>query len=170
MWDPCPPGYRVMQYDVFMTARICYTEENNENPNGFRMDDYKNTEAYYPYGLMISPGDKSGGENVIEGEWWNPEIVYSPGEMVIDGNIWLPNTGYADSSDGGFRDMGNDGYLSTSTPMSGLTCREIWWGKDAVSVRTGSWPFYDYEYFYGVSQRNSSAYTANGRPVRCQME
>ena len=170
MWDPCPPGYRVMQYDVFMTARICYTEENNENRNGFRMDDYKNTEAYYPYGLMISPGDKSGGENVIEGEWWNSEIVYSPGEMVIDGNIWLPNTGYADSSDGGFYDMGNDGYLSTSTPMGGRTCREIRWEKDAISEYNWSLSGGHWDYFYGVSQRNSSAYTANGRPVRCQME
>ena len=152
MWDPCPPGYRVMQYDVFMTARICYTEEYDD----IYLPDYEQDESYYEYGLMLSPGESSGG--TIRNGF---STVWESGPLVLDSDVWLPNAGRIDNN-GGYSLEESCGYLSTSTPMGGKTCREMLWEKNGYSYRRN--------YYYSIQERNSDAYTANGRPVRCQME
>ena len=157
MHDPCPPGYRVMQYDVFMTANICYTEEYE----GIYFETYGQEAPYYYYGMMLNSGDRFGGE--IREDWLT--TLWEPGELVVDNGIWLPNAGYINASgEYSNNDDGSFGYLSTSTPMTGKTCREIVWERNGY---TEGWRP---TYYYSIQQRNSDAYTANGRPVRCQME
>lgn len=106
MYDPCPPGYRVMQHNVFGSANICdpitnatYTFSNNQ------------------YGIYFD--DQSTAHNTQN---W---MIYK----VNAGGIWFPNSGALQST-GNFIWYQNtwNHRLSTATPMGGTATREIrWW-------------------------------------------
>ena len=99
MWDPCPPGYRVMQHDVFESANICQANEESryafdrENEYGIYFDNF----------------------TAIDGRGY-----------AVAGGIWFPNA-RAMNSVGEFD--GTNYRLSTATPFSGKASREIRWEK-----------------------------------------
>lgn len=130
MYDPCPPGYRVMQHDVFRTANICESE----------------VETRYSF----SDNDKMG-----YGIYFDDSIYINSRGNAVAGGIWFPNSGVI-TSGGSFNLTGDNNRLSTATPFSGWSTREIRWGK------TGS--------LYNIWQYHNNNYMSAGRVVRCQME
>lgn len=113
MYDPCPPGYRVMQHDVFESANIC-------NAN----DDTK----FY----INNPGDTSWGL------YFDDSKSTNKGTIVADG-VWFPNS-KAINSTGVFV---SDNYrLSTATPFYSdgvLNVREIRWTGNSIQQNHSSW-------------------------------
>jgi len=88
------------------------------------------------------------------GIYFDDSIYINGRGYAVAGGIWFPNSGVIGSG-GSFILTGENNRLSTATPFSGWSTREIRWGK------TGSG--------YNIQQHNSS-YMSAGRVVRCQME
>lgn len=105
MYDPCPPGYRVMQHDVFESANIC--RSNFEDQYSFS----KNNE----YGVCFVDGMN----------------IYG---TVNAGGVWFPNS-VATDKDGNFTDRNTfrlssaAPYYSTDGGTK-LNTREIRWWKN----------------------------------------
>lgn len=105
MYDPCPPGYRVMRHDVFESANICQSNDSGE------------------YFIRVSGG----------GYFWNPYGVYFEDGMsamgqISAGMVWFPNSGMINNS-GVFDRVGEAARISTATPCytsgSPLKTREM---------------------------------------------
>lgn len=115
MYDPCPPGYRVMQHDVFESANICNANDD--------------TNFSFHYGIY--------NENGI---YFNDDLRTSKG-AISAGGVWFPNArGIA--SDGKFAAVG--AYrLSTATPFykdsQTLNCREMKWSSTWIRQYNSSW-------------------------------
>lgn len=115
MYDPCPPGYRVMQHDVFESANICNANDD--------------TDFSFYYGIY--------NENGI---YFNDDLRTSKG-AISAGGVWFPNArGIA--SDGKFAAVG--AYrLSTATPFykdsQTLNCREMKWSSTLIRQDNSSW-------------------------------
>lgn len=115
MYDPCPPGYRVMQHDVFQSANIC--NANNDKIFSFSHGIYDENGIYFKDGLSTSKG------------------------AISAGGVWFPNArGIA--SDGKFAAAG--AYrLSTATPYyentQTLNCREMKWTSTSIWQANSSW-------------------------------
>lgn len=181
MYDPCPPGYRVMQHDVFQTANIC-------DDNG--TDSYALTDAEFfnfPYGVYLTG---------------NARTSYN-GNNVKTSGIWLSNSGYMNTN--GDIEMGYSGLLDVYTPIFGeviykryhwfpygrlnsatpmynptsshVYCREIrWCGQNIIKRINIGFGSYDekitHEYHFQQENGESSADNrlANAKTIRCQME
>lgn len=117
MYDPCPPGYRVMQHDVFQSAYIC--ECNNPKVTDKDKYEYKLSNCSNYWGIYFN--DK----------------VYSnyKNRRISAGGVWFPNAS-AIKSNGEF-DKDGPSRLSTSTPYysgTDLSAREMrWWGFSSDS-------------------------------------
>lgn len=140
MYDPCPPGYRVMQHDVFESANIC--ESNEEDFYNIGRNNYYNENGIYFTNGMTAMG------------------------TISAGGVWFPNARGIDSN-GNFSSA--DNYrLSTATPFSSgnttLNTREMRWEKTEAGR---PWDNYD---TYKVQQNNDNNWMVDGRVVRCQME
>lgn len=115
MYDPCPPGYRVMQHDVFESANIC--NANDDTNFSFDSGIYNENGIYFNDDLSTSKGD------------------------ISAGGVWFPNArGIA--SDGKFAAAGSY-RLSTATPYYGntqtLNCREMKWTSTSIWQDNSSW-------------------------------
>lgn len=150
MYDPCPPGYRVMQHDVFESAGICGSnDETTYTINGRDYNDY----GVYFYNGMSANGTISAG-----GVWFpNSRGVGSDGKFLgtTKEQSWIYYV-YEHS-------------ISTATPYADvgsdiLRTRDIRWFQN----RKYNWSGY-YSYFYQI-QQNQSNEMSNARVVRCQME
>ena len=141
MYDPCPPGYRVMQHDVFKSANIC--EANYTSTFRFTCSN--------DFGIYIPDRMEVINSNRLEGDtgtlWGRYEAV--------SGGIWFPNSG-------ALRDIGEfagtNHRIATATPFAGKAMREIRWYRENT-----------YDNTYLIRQDNSTGMAA-GRVVRCQME
>lgn len=104
MYDPCPPGYRVMQHDVFESAEIC----NSNDQGTFTISG----RTYNSNGVYFIDGMSAKG-------------------TISAGGLWFPNS-RAINSAGSFTNDGNH-RVSTATPFSSgnnLNTREIrWWSE-----------------------------------------
>lgn len=115
MYDPCPPGYRVMQHDVFESANICNANDGTS----------------FTFGPEINNAD---------GIYFNDGLWTSKG-AISAGGVWFPNArGIA--SDGKFAAAG--AYrLSTATPFykdsQTLNCREMKWSSTSICQDNSSW-------------------------------
>ncbi len=145
MFDPCPPGYRVMQHDLFEHANICGSNDENIHKimiyNNYYYDYYDNN-----YGIYFIDNMKAKG-------------------TISAGGVWFPNTRAIDKK-GYFLNDGNY-RLSTATPYSSgstLNTREIRWQRLHYVDR---WSNY---YYYEIQQKHTENNMADGRVVRCQME
>ena len=116
MYDPCPPGYRVMQHNVFLTANICAADHavqfsfSNDNDNW----------VYFYTGQETR-------QETLESDFGG-----SVGRIleVQSGGIWFPNSGAINSA--GSFSLGSNNRLATATPFSGTSMREIrWWDNGA---------------------------------------
>lgn len=141
MYDPCPPGYRVMQHDVFESANIC--QSNEEDFYNIERNNY----TYDANGIYFTNGMTAMG-------------------TISAGGVWFPNARGIDSN-GNFSSA--DNYrLSTATPFSSgnttLNTREMRWEKTEAGR---PWDNYD---TYKVQQNNDNNWMVDGRVVRCQME
>lgn len=145
MYDPCPPGYRVMQHDVFESANVCLA--NDESERAFA----RNNE----YGIYLENGLQ-----MYEWRFFNWRIWRN----VVSGNIWFPNSP-AIASDGTYNSP-DIFRLNTSTAFEGDTpdaTREIRWRKERVNIGHESDA-------YIIQQKNKENWQTDGRAVRCQME
>lgn len=115
MYDPCPPGYRVMQHDVFESANICNANDG--------------TSYTFYSGIYNS-----------NGIYFNDDLSTSKG-TISAGGVWFPNArGIA--SDGKFAAAGSY-RLSTATPYykdtQTLNCREMKWTSTSIWQDNSSW-------------------------------
>ena len=95
MWDPCPPGYKVIDHTLFKSANICYSDEAIED---FTLS---NT-ASNSYGLWLTTNSKSD---------------YSSSNADVDlKGIFFPFGGYIESTTGNNSET-TWNYTSTSCPM-----------------------------------------------------
>lgn len=118
MYDPCPPGYRVMQHDVFESANIC--NANDDKEYSFYHGIYNENGIYFKDGLQTSKGAISAG-----GVWFpNSRAINSAGNFVYDNN------------DNNYR-------LSTATPYykdtQTLNVREMRWTNSSIKQDNSSW-------------------------------
>ena len=80
MYDPCPPGYRVMQHNVFETANVC--KANDETTYTFRQPNRQ-------YGIYLAEDVYSKGYIRTTGMWFpNARAINSAGNYV-DSNYRL---------------------------------------------------------------------------------
>ncbi len=80
MYDPCPPGYRVMQHNVFETANVCTA--NDETTYRFRQPNRQ-------YGIYLAEDVHSMGYIRTTGMWFpNARAINSAGNYV-DSNYRL---------------------------------------------------------------------------------
>ena len=146
MYDPCPPGYRVMQHNVFKSANIC---EADNDGWAHTMHGYMWTSANANYGVWFD--DTS--------YMTDPNGQRKPN--IISSGVWFPNAGYINASGTFVTDRGTS-RVSTATPYySGgspkvLRSREMRWYLNGNS--------------YMFEQDNDSNTQADARVVRCQME
>lgn len=144
MYDPCPPGYRVMQHDVFQSANICSSDNQN---NYIISGSNYNSNGIYFKDNMTAMGTISAG-----GVWFpNSRAINSAGNFVNDNNY----------------------RLSTATPYYNPGGYDNWWQYTPpyVNSREMRWSIqYSYYYYYQVQQNHLNNWMADGRVVRCQME
>ncbi len=141
MYDPCPPGYRVMQHDVFRTANVC-----GDNDGGLT---YDGTYYYFyngrsDYGMYIISGLTTGLGTVNAGGIWFPfsnKIRAANGRFLVDGSYCVSTAAPYYQQDS------NDGIHIKS--------REIMWRDNGNQIEIFQTP------------RN---WMSAGRVVRCQME
>lgn len=114
MYDPCPPGYRVMQHDVFQSANIC--NANDGTSYTFYSGIYNSNGIYFNDGLSTSKG------------------------AISAGGVWFPNS-RAIGSSGNF--VNGNYRLSTATPFykdtQTLNVREMRWTKSSIQQDNSSW-------------------------------
>ena len=114
MYDPCPPGYRVMQHDVFESANIC--NANDDTNFSFDSEIYNENGIYFNDGSSTSKGD------------------------ISAGGVWFPNARAINNSgvfvNGNYR-------LSTATPYykdtQTLNVREMRWTNSSIQQDNSSW-------------------------------
>lgn len=114
MYDPCPPGYRVMQHDVFESANIC--NANDDTNFIFYSGIYNENGIYFNDGLSTSKG------------------------AISAGGVWFPNARAINNSgvfvNGNYR-------LSTATPYykdtQTLNVREMRWTNSSIQQDNSSW-------------------------------
>lgn len=145
MYDPCPPGYRVMQHNVFESANICQSNAETAYVIGGNNYNYDENGIYFTDGMTARGTISAGG-------------------------VWFPNARFITST-GDFSSA--DNYrLSTATPYSSgdniLNTREMRWKK----TKTWSWSNYDgYKVWQNHGESSGDAnWMVDGRVVRCQME
>lgn len=114
MYDPCPPGYRVMQHDVFESANICNANDNTEY--SFYDGIYNENGIYFKDRLQTSKG------------------------TISAGGVWFPNARAINNSG----DFVNGNYrLSTATPYykdtQTLNVREMRWTNSSIKQDNTSW-------------------------------
>lgn len=154
MYDPCPPGYRVMQHNVFHTANIC-SDNANDKYTLYRSD---GNEYDCRFGIFFSSDLRAMGN-------------------LQTGRTWFPNSGVI-AADGVNTNNGNIGRVSTATPMGSdpvdnvptkLHTREMRWER----LEHG-WLFKSYDYEIqqnnGTGGNSSQSWMSEARVVRCQME
>lgn len=114
MYDPCPPGYRVMQHDVFQSANICNANDGTSYTFGSGI--YNSNGIYFNDGLRTSKG------------------------VISAGRVWFPNS-RAIGSSGNF--VNGNYRLSTATPFykdtQTLNVREMRWTKSSIQQDNSSW-------------------------------
>lgn len=114
MYDPCPPGYRVMQHDVFESANIC--NANDDTNFSFDSGIYNENGIYFNDGSSTSKG------------------------AISAGGVWFPNARAINNSgvfvNGNYR-------LSTATPYykdtQTLNVREMRWTNSSIQQDNSSW-------------------------------
>ena len=114
MYDPCPPGYRVMQHDVFESANICNANDNTEY--SFYNGIYNENGIYFKDESQTSKG------------------------TISAGGVWFPNARAINNSgvfvNGNYR-------LSTATPYykdtQTLNVREMRWTNSSIQQDNSSW-------------------------------
>ena len=108
MYDPCPPGYRIINNLAFESAGMCQSVEEKEFSLSF--DNYSLSQS----GIRVDGND-------------DVTSTYINGGNVSAQMLWLPNSGMIDSS-GNYIQQGSNGYLNTATPnKSGQQMRNIQW-------------------------------------------
>lgn len=125
MYDPCPPGYRVMQHDVFESANICNANDGTSFTFG--------SGIYHDNGIYFN-----------DGAWT------SKGGTISAGGVWFPNA-RAIGSSGSF--VSGNYRLSTATPYyypggkdqwenyipPYVNCREMRWTNSSIKQDESSW-------------------------------
>lgn len=145
MYDPCPPGYRVMQHNVFKSANLCEADYSStfrfNNDNDFGIHLYNDLDVQNAQRLDNDPG---------------PDYAWY---KVSSGSLWFPNCGAIENSGNFIWSPGHR--LSTATPFAGTNVREIRW-----------WQSSDNTYMIQEKHSNKDNYNlmSSGRVVRCQME
>lgn len=177
MYDPCPPGYRVMPHNVVGSARICDSESEQEETvwDGIHVEKYAN--------FITSSGqsDHENNNNTDKncGYYLNStdKTKFSGGESVrleSGYGLWLPLSGRL-NHENNYSELFESGYLSTATPFNdnsgSRASREIKWTWKNVLTHATSWRFQErYSDRYIITERHTSNWMTDGRPVRCMKE
>ena len=177
MYDPCPPGYRVMPHNVVGSARICDSESEQEETvwDGIHVEKYAN--------FITSPGqsDHENNNNTDKncGYYLNStdKTKFSGGESVrleSGYGLWLPLSGRL-NHENNYSELFESGYLSTATPFNdnsgSRASREIKWTWKNVLTHATSWRVQErYSDRYIITERHTSNWMTDGRPVRCMKE
>lgn len=124
MWDPCPPGYKMIDHTVLGSGNLW--DENGSN-NSIR---YITNITNNSYGLFLTTANELG---------WNKIFSFylNTGKADTDG-LWLPfsraitaegsyNLGVSDS---------REAWMHTSCPFNGATSRSLSYNYQALNHRT----------------------------------
>ena len=104
MYDPCPPGYKVMLHGVFNTADICETDKTYP-PEGSKATITFNEGSFQSgYGIVLTSTDRS--------SYHDTNVKVDPAY-----GFWLPYSGKIGST-AEYREVGYVGYFSTATPYN----------------------------------------------------
>ena len=155
MYDPCPPGYRVMPHNVVGSALICNSE--NENESNYLLKNGQGGDTPKNLGIYLNPAD---------------ETEYGNGnKIIVDPGLWLPLSGRL-NSENHYSELFESGYLSTATPFNDgndetkKATREIRW----IWKENEKYELPSYRDKYIITERNTSNWMTDGRPVRCMKE
>lgn len=97
MYDPCPPGYRVMQHNVFESANIC--DANDENP--YQLKNYS-----HAWGIFLEDGMTAKGTVSAGGVWFpNAGAINSNGVFVMTENRLSTATPFSSGGNLNMREM-----------------------------------------------------------------
>lgn len=141
MYDPCPPGYRVINNTSFSSAGMARPLDEGT--------------------FTLTSGDFSEDGIRVDGR---TSVNAGGNNYVIAENLWLPNAGWIDGN-GSYQDIGGVGQLHTSMPRdSGRYMRLFEWSSD-YDRRYDKW-----SYTVRQRTNDAGAYHTPARPVRCQKE
>lgn len=127
MYDPCPPGYKVMPHNVFSSADICKTDQGIDSEKAtinFARGAYQ-----VGYGIVLTSTDRS--------SYHDTNVKVDP-----DYGFWLPYSGKIGST-AEYREVGSVGYFSTATPYNNTGgdryVRSMAWEKDQIFEKNSDW-------------------------------
>ena len=141
MYDPCPPGYRVINNTSFSSAGMARPLDEGT--------------------FTLTSGDFSEDGIRVDGR---TSVNAGGNNYVIAENLWLPNAGWIDGN-GSYQDIGGVGQLHTSMPRdSGRYMRLFEWSSDY------DWWSDEWSYTVRQRTNDAGAYHTPARPVRCQKE
>ena len=144
MYDPCPPGYKVMPHNVFGTADICAVDKAYPDVGQISNVYFNKGEKIDGVGIYLMPEDITSYQN-------------SAVKIGASG-LWLPFSGKIGST-AGYREVETNGYMSSATPYNNASNERY--------VRAISW---DISGYYARIYEKNSDWMAAGRPVRCVKE
>ena len=115
MWDPCPPGYKVLNHETLQSGGLW--DANNGGTNTL----YYNGVTQNNYGIWLQ-----GSGSTDNGNMYSKIGSYNTG--VKCGGLWFPNTWYI-NEEGKYTRHSNErsGYLHTACPFSGYRTRTFKW-------------------------------------------
>lgn len=107
MWDPCPPGYKLIDHKTFNSAAFATHDCPGSDTGGHRSTLY-NTD-YSKYGLFVKPGVQSNvSGNSIKSDQYDV-IIGAQG-------LWFPFGGFI-SEAGTYSDHGSINYTTSACPL-----------------------------------------------------
>ncbi len=140
MYDPCPPGYSVAYYLIWTYADIAQRDPIYTYKDAGNVNATKYS-SYNDFGIFL--------------------------ERTGFSRTWYPYTGYIDSSDGKFREVGKIGRFHSSTP-AGFGSRSLcYWPENNVLS------FYNTTIYTSQTVNNKSYWgipSTYAYPVRCQKD
>lgn len=151
MYDPCPPGYRVIQHDVFRKANVCGDNDGGYSQNQWTWQwswqdgaNYSFSETF-AYGIYLDGSESTSLGNIMAGGILFPNTA----RILSDGNF---------SNDGKFSLATASPYYSSAAANASdnqIHSREIMWEKSYRNITIYQTP---------------KNWISDGRAVRCQME
>ena len=116
MWDPCPPGYKVLNHETLQSGGLW--DANNGGTNTLY---YNNVTQNNNYGIWLQGSGSTSTGNVYS-------KIGSSNVGVKCGGLWFPNTWYI-NEEGKYTRYSNEksGYLHTACPFSGYRTRTFKW-------------------------------------------
>lgn len=155
MWDPCPPGYRLMNHSVFATLNGMDENKGYE----YTLTDNNSSGGITNLGVCFNPGLQTTTYDIYDLKENLDEYIFSTnnesGEFISADNVWFPHSGWTNKEQK-WSDVGSAGFIFSASP-----------NKEGKFARSFTWRFVNGAY---KVKHDMKGWEQQSKPVRCVME